>query len=253
MDGGPRLDGDRPGSCGETAVSFGTLLYFVRRGENESLRYSFRTLSNMPHDRIVIVGHAPGWVRDIEVIRGNKHASKWLNVFGNLRIASRELAGETVVVMNDDFFITHPMTELPSWHRGPLAEHLGPMRSSAWRHSLVATLDFFIDHGVTDPLSYEAHIPVEMEADKLGVVLDLAAEWSTHRKGRVRDLPQWRTLYGNWWDVPAVRRADVKLNSAESDWDPSAGIVSTNARTFRDHPVLRNVRATFTQPSPYER
>lgn len=252
MGDGSRPVGDRPGSRGEAAVSFGTLLYFVRRGENESLRYSLRTLSNLPHDRLVIVGHAPGWVQNAEVIRGNKHASKWLNVFGNLRIASRELAGETFVVMNDDFFIMQPMRELPSWHRGPLADHLEPIRSGAWRRSLVATLDFFLDHGNTDPLSYEAHIPVEMEADKLGVVLDLAAEWSTLRKGR-RDLPQWRTLYGNWWQVPAVRRADVKLNTTDSEWDPSAGIVSTNARTFRDHPVLRKMRASLSEPSPYER
>lgn len=231
-----------------------TLLYFVRRGnKNESLRYSLRTLDNLPHDRVVIVGHAPQWVHNVEEIRGNKHASKWSNVFGNLRIAARELAGETFVVMNDDFFITAPLDELPSWHRGPLADHLEPIEQSTWRRSLVATLDFLRDHDVADPLSYEAHVPVEMEADKLLEVLDTAHEWAWSRTPRCRDLPQWRTLYGNWWDVPAVHHGDVKLGRVSSEWDASTGLVSTNSTTFMGHPIMDEIRSAFPEPSKYER
>lgn len=231
-----------------------TLLYFVRRGnKNESLRYSLRTLDNLPHDRVVIVGHAPQWVQNVEVVRGNKHASKWLNVFGNLRIAARELAGETFVVMNDDFFITEPLVEIPSWRRGSLADHIERVRPSTWRKSLVATNDFFRDHGLDDPLSYELHVPVEMDADKLLGVLDRAHEWAWARTPRCRDLPQWRTLYGNWWKVPAVRHDDVKLLRVSTVRDESVGMVSTDAKTFAGHPVMDEVRAAFPEPSRYER
>ena len=47
-------------------------VYYVRPGDrNDELRYSLRSLANLPHDRVWIVGHTPPWVTGIESIQGN--------------------------------------------------------------------------------------------------------------------------------------------------------------------------------------
>lgn len=223
-----------------------TVLYFVKDGDrNEELRYSLRSLRNFPHDRVVIVGGKPRWVTGVEFHKANPSRNKWKNVYLNL-LAACDKVGGSFVVMNDDIFFMEPTVALPSWHRGPLAEHIAGIRNqhTEWVLSLKSTLEHLRRHGHADPLSYEAHIPVEMDADKLGAVLETGIK-EPH-------LPQWRTLYGNWWGVPAVHMEDVKIRNMKTVWDPSWPLVSTDDRTFPTHPSGKAIRNLFHDPSPYE-
>lgn len=222
-----------------------TLLYFVRAGRNEELRYSLRSVEkNFPHDRIVVVGDKPEWLVNVEFHQGNAQADKWRNVYSNLMLATKRVPGSWVV-MNDDFFVLQPTVELGSWYRGLLVDHLRLIkyRRGAWYRSLVATEKMLLDMGFDRPRSYELHLPVEMEAQKLGEVLKL---------GRyMNDLPQWRSLYGNYWGVSAVQHVDVRLGMH----DNVAGyrFVSTNDNVFDKGGVGAQVRAMFKTPSKYEK
>lgn len=220
------------------------LVYFVRRGENPELRFSLRSAAaHLPHERVWIVGDKPNWVTGVEFIQGNRRGTKWLNVFDNLRIAAADVDADRFIVMNDDFFITEPVdAEIPAWHRGPLADHIRRTRSD-WNASLVATLKFLRANGFPAPLSYEIHAPVVMEREKLGVVLDAASG-----KGIP---PQWRTIYGNWWHIPAERAPDVKVRR-DRPFEP-ATFFSTSDMTFASTAVGRWIRQHFPTPSPYER
>jgi hypothetical protein len=222
------------------------LVYLVRRGENNpELRFSLRSLVNLPpHRRVFFVGHLPAWVRGVEHIPGNRKGSTAANVFDNLRLACEHIDADRFVIMNDDFFTMRPVRRFPSRTRGPLVDHIAKVRPSDWRKGLTAALRFLEAHGITDPLSYEAHIPVEMDRDKLAHVLDLAAG--------PKVPPQWRTIYGNWWHVPAVHRIDCKIRGRRSPWDETDPFVSTDDSTFRSHPVGAAIRAAFPDPSPYE-
>lgn len=222
-----------------------TLLYFLRAGENEELRFSLRSVhQNFPHSRVVVVGDRPDWLTNVDFVKGNRSADKWRNVHGNLRLACKEAAGEWVV-MNDDFFVTRPVCDAPSWHRGTLENHLAAIRArGAWYRSLNMTLIVLRQLGFETPLSYELHVPVRMESEKLAEVLRFGR--------RSPDLPQWRTMYGNYWDVPSHQSTDVRVRKNRGLLPPGT-FVSTSDIVFKGSPAGRQLRAMFPDPSPYEK
>lgn len=224
------------------------VVYFVRRGANEELRFSLRSLAaNLPHERVWIVGDKPPWVQGVQFVQGNRlGGSKWRNVYDNLRLAAEHVEADRFVVMNDDFHITHPTTAeaLPTWHRCLLTAHI-PKTSGHWRRSLESTLAFLIACGFEAPLSYELHLPVVMERAKLGEVLAEAR----HQTPLIP--PQWRTLYGNWWHVPTTPApADVKVGR-RTVWQPG-GFVSTSDMSWPASEAGRWVRKHFATAGPYE-
>src|SRR5690606_29898466 len=96
--------------------------------DNEELRMSLRSLANLPHRRVFIVGHTPRWVRGVTSIPGNlrQGASGWRHGWDNVRLIA-DYDGDmtdTVVVMNDDFVVMEPIEDLPLYYRGPLEQHI---------------------------------------------------------------------------------------------------------------------------------
>jgi hypothetical protein len=219
------------------------IVYLVRSGErNEELRYSLRSLANMAHGDVWFVGDCPRWVKGVRFIRGNLHSTKPRNVFYNLLLACDRVPSEQFVVMNDDFFITKPTRRLPAGHRCKLDQHIASLPPGVWHDSLVQTRRFLTDQGLADLLSFELHMPVLMNRAALGEVLMRAA-----RHGLP---PQWRTLYGNWWQVPSRQMHDVKLRTKE--WKPNGGqFLSTEDWNFRY--VRPWLEQRFSMPSPYEK
>jgi hypothetical protein len=106
--------------------------YYVRRGDaNPELRYSLRSLSNLPHGRVLIVGHKPAWVTGVEHISGNRRHSIEANAVDNLRLACSGLDADRFVVMNDDFYIMSPLDSVPALHEGHLDERISRARGPA--------------------------------------------------------------------------------------------------------------------------
>ena len=100
------------------------IVYVVRAADkNEELRYSLRSLANLPHAKVWIAGYCPSWVQGVGVIpvksrtHGHQHAK------ASLRAACEhpEVSDE-FVYMNDDFFVMQPLDELPVMHRGTVAD-----------------------------------------------------------------------------------------------------------------------------------
>jgi hypothetical protein len=219
------------------------LVYLVRRGEvNNELRHSLRSLVNLPHDRVVFVGHQPKWVDGVEHIPGNRSKSKWFNVFDNLRLACEHLDVDEFVVMNDDFYVMEPAT-VPAWHRCLLAEHIDMLSPGAWRGSLESSRHWLLSQGFDQPLSYELHVPVAMDRRKLADVLE--------RTAHLPVLPQWRTIYGNFWQVPTVQQEDCKVQGSRT-MVRTGPFLSSDDLSFR-RPFGRTVREAFPDPSPYEK
>lgn len=224
------------------------VVYIVKRGDvNDELRYSLRSLANLPHGQVWIVGHKPKWVVDVRFVQGNRFVDKWLNVFDNLRIACDAVEAERFIVMNDDFFVTRPVEKAPSWHRCSLDAHIQRVKPGTWKASLVAARSFLTKAGFTDPLSYEVHVPVEMEREKLGEVLQLAGP-----RSRWLPPPQWRTVYGNYWRVRSRQMPDTKVRTPLQRWEPGRTFVSTDDATFAKAQVGDWLRSRFAEPSPYE-
>lgn len=224
------------------------VIYPVRPGDhNEELRYSLRSLAqNFPHDRVIIVGDKPHWVRNVEFVPGNDGPSSHANVYRNVWTAcQRDDLTDRVVIFNDDFFITEPIDAVPAAYRCPLDDHIRLPRvqrtNGWWLESLLLTKTCLQAHGIESPISYELHIPIEVDRRRMAEVLEL------FRFVKPANPPQWRSLYGNLSDHGGAPQKDVKHFSGGQLKRPYH---STEDRSF---PSFRaELHRLFPNPSPYE-
>jgi hypothetical protein len=226
------------------------VVYLVRSGQrNEELRYSLRSVAaNLPHRRVFVVGDLPPWVTNVEFIPGNGYATKELNVPDNIRLACEHPdVSDDFIVLNDDFFVLRPIDRVPSLYRSTLAEHLRLLgrRQDSWQRSISATAAWLAEHGHSNPLSYELHVPIVVNKRKMLDALDAVSGYNHPTP------PQWRTIYGNIHHVEAARAPDCKVRS-RSDITAllDATFLSSSDETFRC--VRRALTLRFPTPSPFE-
>ena len=197
-------------------------------------RYSLRTLKNLPHDRVWVVGWKPDWVRNVEFIPTVQRHSKFINAFQNLQAVLPQVSDE-FVLMNDDFFILTPHERIPVLYRDQWIE------TSVLRSTKKSVVGFLNRQGVTDPVSYELHIPMAFNRALLSETLEKA-------KG-VHIAGYQRTVYGNLNQIGGTPVPDCKVRGGENlvGWD----FASTSERTFQGK-VGQVIQKLFPDPSPYE-
>lgn len=219
------------------------VVYYVRPGErNEELRYSLRSLSNVRHDKVWIVGHKPAWVHGVEYVKGNDAKGRpELKAMHNLQRACDAVDAPRFVVMNDDMYVMRPLEYVPALHDGPLTERI-ESAAGYYKRQLIAALD--VMRGWShDLIAWTLHIPFLV--DRLKLRQALAIVMST----AYRYLPEWRSVYGNLWSLRGERAADVKIRSRR-DTIPAGPFLSSSDSTF---PIVRPVlQAAFPEPGPYE-
>lgn len=225
------------------------VVYIVRPGhENEELRHSLRSLVNVPHGDVWIVGHRPAWVnervRHVFVPQRDPQRFKYENATGNLlALAADGPTGFTL--MNDDMFCVQPTETWPApAHRGGLHE-LAATRPGRYGGMLRATAALLVEAGIPVPLAYTLHKPMLMARDVLVATLDYGLQ---RRAGE--EHFSWRSLYGNLAHLGGPYEEDVKVHSDEAI--PDGPWVSSSDCSFRYHRIGRFIRTLLPDPSPYE-
>lgn len=221
----------------------------VRAGENEELRYAIRTwVANgglKATDTLFVVGDMPDWLTGVEFIKGNKAYDAARNVYGNIRLACEFLTGE-VIVVNDDFFFTKRVDVRKVGYRSTLTEHIAKVsQHSPWGKSLRSTDKFLRHHGFTEPLSYELHRPIAVNAQHMAKTLRIA------EKVTPTNPPQWRTLYGNLYGIAATQMPDGKLFRADDP--PLSSVLSTTDHSWSVNTEALKIVDKFTKKSRYEK
>lgn len=228
------------------------VVYVVKPGDdNDELRYSLRSLANLPHGRVWIAGHKPSWVNDVGFISVAQNRTKWQNSTDNLWAACEhpEVSDE-FVYMNDDIFIVEPLDAVPVLHRGPVdkvAEYYRRRRSTGYLQGMLTTKRILGLVGSHDPLSYELHVPLVVNKQAMAEVLALPKLLDVHTKCLHK-----RTLYGNYWKLGGDEVEDCKVYDRTGRM-PDGPFVSTTDQTFGYHPVGVLIRERFPEPSPHER
>ena len=234
------------------------ILYIVRPGDdNDELRYSLRSLTNLPHGRVWIAGHKPAWLTNVEHIPTTQPGSKHENATLNLRAAlTHPDIPARLVLFNDDFFVMQPTAEMPVLHAGPLKAfctayamaHMPNAHSTAMRDSI----DMLARLGLDRPLTYSIHYPMPIDTAGMLDTLDRINAERKHIGARAHRLHR-RSIYGNLHNIGGQYVAsDCKVSDREPRDYTDQPFLSTNDASFRTGPVGEHMRAVFPDPSPYE-
>lgn len=228
------------------------LVCIVRPGDNnEELRHAARSWDqHLPVASLTTIGYRPDWLNPDQHIDGNRHDTKPVNVYDNIRIAATHPdVAEQHILMNDDFFALKPVDHIPHEWRDTLDEHIGTLGASWWRESLEATRGWLNLIGTPGPLlSYELHRPFPVIKAAMAQVLDEAANVCP------ANPPQWRTLYGNRWQVGGTQDADIKVTRGRPRPIGMDRItwLSTTDQAFRTFALGSALRDRFPTPSRWE-
>lgn len=192
------------------------VVYLVKNCiENEELTYSLRSLVNIPHDKVFIVGGCPHNVdkRKVTYISIPPTVTKYKTTTNNLKsVCLDSRLSSDFILMNDDFFILKPIKnprkEL-NLCRGTIKDVLKEM---SYRHSVdsqymlgMKQAEIFLsDLGHPEPLSYELHIPMVMNKEKFLSIFQLPYIDS------IKVLHK-RTIYGNLFMKDSTKIRDVKV------------------------------------------
>lgn len=210
----------------------------------EELRYSLRSLANLRHGRVWIVGHRPDWAR-VEHVAVEQCAGKYANVLANIKAALAEpRISDPFLLFNDDFFVMQPADDVPVMHCGTVTERLScrsDMPRGQYRADLVAAQKLLQSRGHADPLCYDLHVPMVVDKRRLRETLDVV--------GGSRML--WQTVHGNLHRLGGTFHPDAKVRSL-TDEGPDGPFLSTSDKTFPHGAVGRRIRKAFPERSPYE-
>lgn len=194
------------------------IVYTLRNHyDGEELRYSLRSLKNIPHDKVFFVGGCPRWAKNIIHIPTEQTGTKWENSLNNIRTACKdERLSANFILMNDDFFIldriADPVEEL-NLYMGTLRRQAEKLEERSncptnYLQGIKGTIEFLQGLGVAEPLSYEMHAPFVFNKHKVLKLFELDGINTV-------ECLQIRSLYGNLYLAGGIDSTDVKytLNS----------------------------------------
>lgn len=234
--------------------------YVVRPGDrNEELRYSLRSVAaNLPHLDITLAGHIPPWIdphRTVGIHVAQTDHAKPLNALGNLHaILDCTFLTDDVILMNDDFFVVEPVTEITVHSPGPLSWQIdrGMARSERYRRAQLDTVELLTRLGRPNPWSYEGHRPLIVNRHELTRTLARIRHQTPDLDPIRRASILWRTVHGSLLGLDHSRGSDVKIDQLTDQAYPRP-FLSTNDSTFQRGEVGRWLRARYPEPSKYER
>ena len=231
------------------------VVYLLKNSQtNEELVYSLRSLVNIPHDKVFLVGGCPCEVnRDkviyIPVIQGG---NKYLNTSNSLKVICEDSRlYKEFILMNDDFFILKPIKEPVkelNLCRGLIKEVIAEMRERnncclTYLAQMRETEQFLLNLGYKQPLSYELHIPMVMDKEK---VLGLFSRNYIHNAVTSHK----RSIYGNVYLRDSKEIKDVKVYANMFLPLGSDKFLSTEDMSWPR--VSTYIKRLFPSKSPYE-
>ena len=223
-------------------------VYVCRSGDNEELRYSLRSIyKNCPEGNVWLVGGKPDWYTG-NFIPVKNTTNKFENIKNCIKNASQqEGISEDFVLMNDDFFVLKPQSNIPTVHGGPLINRVNEYKRHVGSNSYVMLLSrtnsALRSMGIENPIDYDIHTPMIINKQKLLDVVD--------NKHSIR------SWYGNIHNIGGTQIQDVKrYDSAKysfknyKELDSNNPFLSTDDKSFKQ--VHEYLDSLFSKPSPYE-
>ena len=228
------------------------IVYCVKSGEpNEELRYSLRSLKNMPHNKVWIFGFAPNWVNreTVNVVEMKQNGnSKWEKCADSLRkIADTKELTEDFIWFNDDFFVLKPIEKLDYWYDRDLEsrchDFFVAFKGKAVNYPARLTqAKFALADANLPTLNYELHLPIIFNRKKFKKL------WKLYPGVGAK-----RSLYCNTYGVKGEQRPDCKVYQTYQKANLKIDFISTSDASFKDGQVGKQIRNMFKEKCEYER
>lgn len=177
-------------------------VYICRKGDNEELRYSIRSVvKHMPPGKIWVVGNKPDWYIG-NFIPVEDTGGKFTNITNAIAVAanSKEISDD-FILMHDDFFVIKPVNNISTMHNGYLADKINEYikldPGSRYVDVLSRAYSYLKRRGIKNPLDYDIHVPMIMNRNKL--------------KSVVKKTNAPMSVYGNIFQIGGEQVTDVKI------------------------------------------
>lgn len=226
------------------------VVYFVKNSyENEELRYSLRSVEqNLPHRNVWIYGNPPCGIEVDRIARFQQTGkTKWARVRSMFeKLYLNDDLSEDFILMNDDFFVMKPITELKNYYGGSLQERIDVIEKhfkgpTSYTIRLRRTNEHLKKLKLTTK-NYELHIPIIVNKKKFLEQLDRY----TGIDGASR------SFYGNTYKIGGTKIKDVKVYDLDDKFNHNTMFLSTSDISFHFGEVGKYIREKFPNKSRFE-
>lgn len=225
------------------------VVYICRSGDNEELRYSIRSVvANLKHDNLWVVGQKPKWYTGNFIEVPDKRL-KYVNARNNLKaIIDDNRISDDFILMNDDFYIMKPLDTVEYFYSGSLESKALEVESvslhSSYTRMFYSTIDRLDQQGIKNSLSYELHVPIVMNKQKLRPIIK-------------QKTTLWRSMYGNMYSVGGKQMDDVKVYAKTSkkksfDWQGKLNTFLSSQDDVFELLKIKLLNARFPDKTIYE-
>lgn len=243
------------------------LVYRIRPGENEELRYSLRSMvmnGSGLFDKVwVVVSSAdgsPGWLTNVNVLVAGVQVDRKEDVRAKAALAANHSGvASRFLLVDDDHFLVERVARWAAFHMGPTSEYLRLLArepwnlttdNSRWVRTIISTADWMAEQGYGDVLVRQGHRPLLWSKSKL------AAALRRYPAGRLLDVCGLYDIAGAAGKGRRAGNSKVtsdpvmfrqKVDGRDSPW------LSSNDQSFKSGLIGDHIRRMFTDPSIYER
>jgi hypothetical protein len=222
--------------------------------DGAELRYSLRSLSNIPHGDVYMLGpDVPGWVQEVNWVEWGQLPEKQLDIsekYKALRHPVFENMTDNVIVMDDDFYIIKKMRSVPLLYNMPMrAKAITRPADDEMGAMLRNTLRLLLEQLVGVPLAAVLHVPFPITRSMLPVNFEDG-----------RGPYEWKTIYLNYAMSQGVRgksslidpkiteHKDIALTLEYND-----GFMASMERVYDELDMDEILNKFFPKKSVYER
>ena len=234
------------------------IVYLCKNSGRDEIIYSLRSLENIPHNKVFIVGDCHKYINKEKVIYipAENNGSKYHNTTANLKLACHdERLSDDFILMNDDFFILkrieNPREEL-NLHKGTIAKVYERLSAkyplgSGYLHGMKETETLLKNLGVEQPLCYDLHIPFVLNKQKFLQIFEKYGE-------EISNIPCFhkRSFYGNLYYKNSKFMDDIKTDGVKNLFpEKDQKFISSSDFSFDTMKLF--LKDIFNKKSVYER
>jgi hypothetical protein len=204
------------------------IIYTYRKTSSPELDWSIKSLKNISHDKVYVLGDLP--FNQVDATHVAVPDTEWstlstqASVFHRLYHACDLVDGNNFIFMMDDVFMLEPWQPINYVRKTSLKDHIDYAANGKYKQSLKVSYDWLIEQGYKNPKDYELHTPFIMNKHKTKELFDrllpLVKEYGTVSP---------RSIYGNVYNIKATV---MPIDTKGCKQYKGRTILSTNEDTF---------------------